>query len=212
MVVLAKISGEYFEDISKYCELFARVHKNYGCIFMCGGGNWFRGRGVSAAERVAVDRIGMIGTITNAIMLNNTFKTVGIESKIFSTVELDLVCKYNINDILDAVSEGKIIILAGGLGCGYISTDTAMVVRGLELGCEKVVKVSQVGGVYDEDPANNPDARLISKMSYTEALSKNAFDKSSICLAMENKIPFGVTCMEDLEAHLAGEQVGTWVG
>ena len=179
---------------------------------MCGGGNLLRGRDASPELRATSDRIGMMSTIMNAISLQNNIRIAreNICSRIFSTIELDVVSKYNIVEIRDC-AKNMFVILAGGLGCGFVSTDTALVVRGLELGCSEVIKVTKVGGVYDNDPKTNPSAKLLHKLTYSEALTKNAFDKCAIQLAMENTLPFCVMGINELAQHFRGEVAGTMI-
>lgn len=210
--VLAKISGEYFDNIHDYVPIIKDLMSHYRLIFMCGGGNWIRGRDSDPKYRAHNDRIGMMSTIANAIKLAHALNDHDIRSTVFSTIQLDLTEPYNLNKIADNLDAGDLPILAGGLGCGYISTDTAMVVRGLELGCEMVLKLTKVGGVYDKDPKHALDAKIIHKMSYEEALTKNAFDKSAICIAMEHKLPFAVVDFANLANFLGGHTVGTLVG
>jgi len=177
---------------------------------MCGGGNLLRGRDSAPQVRVSSDRIGMMSTLVNSISLQNTIRATDnkVVSRIFCTFEVDLASKYNLGEI-ERCRNLELVILAGGLGCGYMSTDTAMVVRGLELGCDEVIKLTQVGGVYDNDPRTNQNAKLLPNLSYSEALRKDAFDKCAIQLSMEHNLRFCVMGLSDLVDHLSGKSVGT---
>jgi uridylate kinase len=202
MRTIIKISGEYFKGNNDLSDFVSKVNKKVQLIIMCGGGNIIRGRDAKDGK-IYADRMGMLSTAINAISLKSQINN----TEIFSTIENDIMSKYNINAIEQRISQGIIPILAGGLGCGYISTDTALVVRGLELRCDCIIKVTRLGQVYDKNPDDYPDAIPLDKMSYDAAISSGMFDRSSICIAQENNIPFIVVSFENLLGYLNGEEV-----
>lgn len=192
-----KFSGEYSaEEIGS---VLSRFLGKLEILVICGGGNLTRGRNAKE-NRAYEDRIGMCSTLINSIRLKCIF---GTSADIFSTnFSSDICKKYNLAEVKTCLEQNKLPILAGGLGCGYLSTDTTMVVRALELECECAIKVTKVGGVYDKDPNLFNDAKKLASLTYEEAESKSAFDKVSVILAQENQLPFVVVDMHQLAEYL----------
>ena len=195
--ITVKFSGEYSAD--EIASSILSLPNKVNIIIVCGGGNLFRGRDAKI-NRPYEDRIGMCSTLINSIRLKCV---LGDRSEIFATNIKGDICKsYNLDEIKQCLNEKRIPIIAGGLGCGYLSTDTAMVVRALELGCECAIKITKVGGVYDKNPKLFKDAKRLYNLTYEEAQTKNAFDKVSIILAQENQLPFLVMGIDELEKYL----------
>lgn len=195
--IAVKFSGEYSADeiASSVLSLPSQVN----IVIICGGGNLFRGRDAKI-NRPYEDRIGMCSTLINSIRLKCL---LGDNSEIFATNIMGDICKsYALDKVKRCLNEKRIPIIAGGLGCGYLSTDTAMVIRALELNCECAIKITKVGAVYDKNPKLFEDAKRLYNLSYEEAQTKNAFDKVSIILAQENQLPFLVMGIDELEKYL----------
>ncbi len=192
MIIFAKISGEYFSDEYALKSLYQAAEQK-SVILMAGGGNLVRGRDNNKHDKVYIDRIGMLSTMINCIR----FKMINPSIRIFSNLQDDLSNKFNIDSILECVKDGNLPILAGGLGCGYISTDTAMVVRALELGCDTVIKVSKIGFVFDKDPKKYENAKPLYRLTYEDAIKYNAFDHTAIIIAKENRVNFMVIDLEN---------------
>ena len=128
-----------------------------------GAGNIFRGRmvGEENFDRVAADFMGMIGTIINGIGLKESLKSVDIDAEVFSAISVgEVVNSYSKEKAIKAISDGKVVILAGGTGNPFFTTDSAAAIRACELNCDLVLKATNVDGVYDKDPRKNKDAKM----------------------------------------------------
>ncbi|QEK39198.1 hypothetical protein [Candidatus Nesciobacter abundans] len=172
-------------------------------VFMVGGGNIRRGRDYKGVEKVFNDRIGVLSTVINALDLSSMFKA---KSVVYSPIcKEDIIRPYDPLKIIDE-NEKSYSILAGGLGwCGNISTDTAMVIRALELGCNWACKISSSGGVFDKDPKFDKDAQLIKSISYDEAIEFGAFDKSAIAIAKENSLKLVMSSISELQKIISSD-------
>ncbi|QEK38647.1 amino acid kinase family protein [Candidatus Cytomitobacter primus] len=202
---LIKISGSYFKEHIHELLSFIKSNHNQNIIFMVGGGNIMRGRSVKSDKRLFKDRIGIMSTLINGIDLADKISDLGFDSYIASPIcNEDIINKYNPIKIRQLMqnSHNKIII-CGGLGwCGNVSTDTAMVIRGLELSCNWVCKASTVGGVFDKDPSSNVGAKLLHSLDYEQAIKYDAYDKSAILIAQENNLPLIVANLTNLSKML----------
>jgi len=185
-----------------------------------GGGNFLRGATLSAAgfDRVMGDRMGMLATLLNALALTNTFASAGIGTLALSAVEAKgVIDPYRREVAAEALSQGRVVILAGGTGNPFFSTDTAAALRAAELGAGALLKATKVDGVYDRDPVRDPSARRFDSLTYHEVVERSlgVMDLTAVTLCQENRIPivvFNLYTDGALTQVLRGEEVGTTIG
>ncbi len=162
-----------------------------------GGGNIVRGMSVSAAgmDRVSGDYMGMLATVINALALQNALEKQGVFTRVQSAIEMREVAEPFIRRrAIRHLEKGRVVIFAAGTGNPYFSTDTAAALRAIEIGAEVILKATKVDGIYDSDPATNPSARLIKKITYRDVIRRNlrVMDTTAITLCMENSLPIVV--------------------
>lgn len=203
--VLLKISGEALmgdkqfghdtETIERICsEIKEVVDMGTEVCLVVGGGNIYRG--VSAAaigmERASADYMGMLATVINALALQNALGKINVESRVLSAIPMATVCEsYIRRRAIRHMEKGRVVIFAAGTGNPFFTTDTAAALRAVEMGCNALLKGTQVDGVYTADPKQDKNADHIPSLTYKEVLSKDlaVMDASAISLARENKIP-----------------------
>ncbi len=206
--VLLKISGEALmgnRDFGFDPPTLARVAAEIKSVvdlgvevcLVVGGGNIYRGAtGVELGmERVAGDYMGMLGTVINALALQATLEKVGIATRVQSALKMEQVCEpYIRRKAIRHMEKGRVVIFAAGLGSPYFTTDTVSVLRGSEMGCNVLLKATNVDGVYDSDPKKNPKAKRYDKLTFTEAITKHlkVMDATAFTLARDNHLPIGV--------------------
>lgn len=159
-----------------------------------GGGNFFRGakNAGDLLDRSVADHMGMLATVMNALALKGALEQCGVKTRIFSGLAVPQVCQtYNFAEAIKAVENGEIVIFAGGTGCPYFTTDTGAALRAVEMHCDVLMKATQVDGVYDADPRNNPAAKRYDNISYAEVLEKhlNVMDMTAVAMARDNNLP-----------------------
>lgn len=162
-----------------------------------GGGNFFRGvKGQSLGlDRTTADHMGMLATVMNALALKSAMEMQGFSAVVLSAVEMETFCeKFTLRYAKELLAKKTIIICAAGTGNPYFTTDTASVLRAIELGCDILLKGTKVDGLYDSDPLKNPLAQKLDTVSYEEILEKDLrlMDLTAITLAHENKLPIAV--------------------
>jgi uridylate kinase len=185
-----------------------------------GGGNIMRARQTSDSEvdRTSADYAGMLATAINAVILADRLAKGGAQARVMSAIEMKAVAEtFTVARADKLLKEKRILILCGGTGSPYFTTDTAAALRASELRADAVLKGTNVDGVYDDDPKVNPGAKLFGEIDYADALSRRlrVMDLTAFSLCMENKIPIIVFNMEvpgNLAKVLSGERVGTLVG
>lgn len=185
-----------------------------------GGGNIFRGMAGAAdgTDRVTADLMGMLGTMINALALSNAISRQGVKSKPFSAATMPSVADtFTARDAKQALEEGFVVVLGGGTGNPFFTTDTAATLRAIELECDVVLKGTKVDGVYSDDPKKNPDAVRYSHISYDEVISRNlkVMDTAAFALARDSQMPIIVYSLDDaagLSGVLKGEGLSTRVG
>lgn len=229
--VLLKLSGEAFADpklgfgiyaatVSSLAKQLAEIQSSgVEVAVVVGGGNIFRGSQAAAMgmERARADYMGMLATVINALALQDALGQVGAECRVMSAIWMQEVAEPFIRGrALRHLERGMIVIFAGGTGNPYFSTDTAASVRALEVGAEALLKATKVDGVYDSDPATNPEAKRFTELDYIEVLNKGlkVMDATAISLCMDNKMPivvFDLTEEGNIRRVVSGEQVGTTV-
>jgi uridylate kinase len=185
-----------------------------------GGGNLWRGReGIDhGMERATADYIGMIGTVMNALVLQDALERAGVDTRALTALEMRAVAEpYIRRRAVRHLEKGRVVIFAGGTGNPYFTTDTAAALRAMEIDADIVVKATKVDGVYDADPKTNPDAQRFETISYIDALNRRlkVLDSTAISLCMDNNLPILVLNLwneGDLMRAVAGEHVGTVIG
>jgi len=201
--ILLKLSGSFFSGtqptgldfsaIEMVADEIKELHKkNIAIGVVTGAGNIFRGRErPENFDRAAADRIGYTATLMNALALTETLNARGIDTRIMSSFEVPGIARHV--DIFKArklLNDKKIVIFAGGTGNPYFTTDTAAVLRALEIKADVMLKGTDVDGVYSADPAKDPSAQKYDTLTYTEALDKHlkVMDQTAFALAQENNL------------------------
>ena len=183
-----------------------------------GGGNIWRGRFSDEMNPVNADQMGMLATIINALAVQDAITRMGRKAAVLTAQEMTRFARlYTRDTALSLMEEGYVVLLAGGSGNPFFTTDTAAALRAAELNADAVFKGTTVEGVFDSDPRKNPDAKLIRDITYQEAIDRGlrVLDLTAFMLCMEQKIPeIRVFAMDDLNNILrvaAGEKLGTVV-
>lgn len=162
-----------------------------------GGGNIFRGSQAKefGFSRTPADHIGMLATMINGLVLQQSLSALGCESHVVSAFDTDsIIEKYHWQSALDLLGRGAVVIFVGGTGNPYFTTDTAAALRASEINADVLIKATKVDGVYDKDPIHYPSAKKFDQLTYSEVLNKklNVMDSTAIALCRENKIPVHV--------------------
>ncbi|MBN2556612.1 MAG: UMP kinase [Anaerolineales bacterium] len=184
-----------------------------------GAGNLWRGReGIQRGmDRATADYMGMLGTVMNSLALMDALERAGIVTRVMSAVDMRAVAEpYIRRRAIRHLEKDRIIILGGGTGNPYFSTDTAAALRAMEIEADIVIKATKVDGVYDDDPNLNPDAKRFSRLSYIEALNRRVqvIDSTAISLCMDNQLPILVLDMwqqGSLVKAVLGDTIGTMI-
>ena len=183
-----------------------------------GGGNIWRGRFSDEMNPVNADQMGMLATIINALAVQDAIVRLGRRASVLTAQEMTRFARlYTRDTALGLMEAGEIVLLSGGSGNPFFTTDTAAALRAAELNADAVFKGTTVEGVFDSDPRKNPNAKLIKDITYQEAIEKGlrVMDLTAFMLCMEQKIPeIRVFAMDDLDNILrvaAGEKLGTVV-
>ncbi|MEQ1931330.1 MAG: UMP kinase [Parvularculaceae bacterium] len=166
------------------------------CLVL-GGGNIFRGMSASASgmERASADYMGMLATVMNALAMQNALESIGLYTRVLSAIEMTAICEpYIRRRAMRHIEKGRIVIFAAGTGNPFFTTDTAAALRAAEMGCDVLLKGTQVDGVYSADPKKDPDAKRFDKLSYHEVMVRDlkVMDQAAIALTRENNIPIVV--------------------
>lgn len=229
--VLLKLSGEVlagdknfgldFESVRRVGEDIAAVHEaGISLSMVVGGGNMLRGKEIEklGIERVQADYMGMLGTVVNALALQDVLEQLGVPTRVQTAIEMRSVAEpYIRRRALRHMEKGRVVIFAAGTGSPYFSTDTTAALRAAEMDVDCMVKGTKVDGIYDSDPRSNPSARLLPDITYREALinSFEVMDASAFSLCMENKIPIlvmNILKRDNLVSMLVkGQRIGTIV-
>ncbi|MEI7683224.1 MAG: UMP kinase [Candidatus Saccharibacteria bacterium] len=189
-------------------------------VVMVGGGNFVRGAQIAGhgIKRVTGDHMGMLATMINALGLTDIFEAHGVATRCLSNIFAEQVAEPFVFRLAEKhLEKGRVVIVAGGTGRPYVTTDTGAVVLALELDCPVVLKATKVDGIYDKDPAKHPDAKLQKSISYQDAVQKDeikVMDKAAMGLAMENSMPviiFEAMKADNLLKVVQGEDIGTTI-
>lgn len=230
--ILLKLSGEalmgdfdYGIDPEVVRSIAAQIVSIHRCgvqvATVIGGGNIWRGLAASAKgmDRVTADYMGMLATVLNALALQDALEKIGVETRVQTALEMPAIAEPYIRRRAERhMEKDRIVILAGGTGNPYFTTDTAAALRAVEVGAEVMLMAkNKVDGVYDSDPRENPKARKFEELSYADAIQMGVkvMDTAALALCMENQIPIIVFNVQDagnIERAVNGERVGTRVG
>ncbi|MDD4739132.1 MAG: UMP kinase [Bacteroidales bacterium] len=228
--ILLKLSGESLmgeqdygispDMLSQYAQEIKQA-KEKGCeiAIVIGGGNIFRGlQGASKGmDRVQGDYMGMLATIINSMALQGELEKQGVKTELLSGLTIEPICKEQSRKrSKDAMKEGKVVIIGGGTGNPYFTTDTASALRAIEIEADVILKGTRVDGVYTADPEKDPLATKYSELSFQEALMKQLkiMDLTAFALCQENNLPIYVFDMNqkgNLLKVVMGEHIGTIV-
>ena len=184
-----------------------------------GGGNIWRGSDALARgmDRATADYMGMLGTVINAMALQDSLERLGIVTRVQTAIEMRQVAEpYIRRRAIRHLEKGRIVIFAAGTGNPYVTTDTGAALRAMEIGAEILLKATKVDGIYADDPLRNPNARRFERLSYIEALNMGVkvIDTTALSLCMDNGLPlmvFKLTPPDSLARAVMGEPIGTIV-
>jgi uridylate kinase len=210
--VLVKLSGEalaapdgYWLSAQTLAALAADLGKateaGYEIAVVMGGGNIIRGARMSAAgwiDRATADSMGMLATVMNSLALETALNAAGVSARTMSAVSMPTICEtYARQPALHYLNRGQVVVLAGGTGNPFFTTDTSAVLRAAELKCDAVLKATQVDGVYSADPKTDPTAVRYDRLSHDEAIARDlkVMDTAAFALARENKLRVIVGCI-----------------
>lgn len=204
------IDVDFLHDLAEKVVTLSKIHKKE-VIIVIGGGNIFRGAAMAAKglDRSSGDYMGMLATVINGIALGDAIERHGQEVRIMSAIEVPRVSELFIRRrAIKHLSNGRVVIAVGGSGNPFFTTDSAAVLRALELNCDVLVKGTKVDGVYDRDPQKHRDAVRYDRVTYSEVLAKGLriMDQSALALAGDEKLPIFVCRIENI-AELATDDV-----
>lgn len=229
--VLLKLSGEAFsggkgfgihartlQSIAAQIKDLVKLNVSLGIVV--GGGNFWRG---AEAEKTGIDRVtadyaGMLATVINALALQDALEKAGVPTRTQTAIDIDKVAEpFIMRRALRHMEKGRVVLFAAGTGNPYMTTDTAAALRAIEINAEVLLMAkNNVDGVYDSDPAQNPDARKFTQLTYMDALNRRleVMDATALSLCMENKLPiivFDLKAVNSFEKAVRGEPIGTLV-
>ena len=184
-----------------------------------GAGNIWRGADSIARgmERATADYMGMLGTVINALALQDSLERLGVATRVQTAFEIRQVAEpYIRRRALRHLEKGRVVIFAAGTGNPFFTTDTAAALRATEIGADILLKATKVDGIYDEDPLKNPAAKRFTHLSYLEALNMGVkvMDSTALSLCMDNNLPvvvFKLTPPDSVARALRGDPIGTLV-
>ncbi|RJP25590.1 MAG: UMP kinase [Candidatus Omnitrophota bacterium] len=228
--IVLKISGEalageqghgiHFPTLEKVSGQIADAHASgVELAIVVGGGNiWRGGRTVAKfIEEPTAHYMGMLATVINALAFQGTLEQAGVDTRVQSAIHMEELAEaYIRRRAIRHIEKGRVVIFAGGTGNPFFTTDTAAVLRALEIEAEMVYKATKVDGVYSADPVTHPDAVRYSELTYQEVLQKGlrVMDSTAISLCMEKRLPivvFDMTQPGTIARALKGEAVGTTI-
>jgi len=229
--ILLKLSGEQLAgkfdsglDPERAAWLAKEVKKiadkGVEVVIMVGGGNYVRGAQIAGhgIKRVTADHMGMLGTMMNALAVTDIFEAQGVPTRCLSSIFAEQVAEPFVHRLAEKhLQKGRVVIVAGGIGRPYLTTDTAAVSLALELDCNVVLKSTKVDGVYDKDPSKHSDAVKYESLSFQQAVENphiTVMDKAAMGLAMEQHMPliiFELDTDDTLDRVVNGQHVGTTI-
>lgn len=227
---LLKISGEAlagdkgfgldYQMVESFAEEIKAVHGlGVHLSLVVGGGNIIRGTAASreGLDRVSADYMGMLGTVINALALQDVLEKIGVDTRVMTAIRMESVAEpYIRRRAVRHLEKGRLIIFAAGTGNPFFSTDTAGVLRALEIEAQVILKATNVDGIYTGDPHKDPTATFIPELTFQEAIVKNyaVMDANAFGLCKANQLPiivFNINQPGAITRVLQGERVGTIV-
>ena len=228
--ILLKLSGEAlagdkgsgfdFVRVNQFAdEIKGVVETGVGVGLVIGGGNMVRGTQLAALgmDRVAADYMGMLGTVINALALQDVLEKKGLDTRVMTAIRMEELAEpYIRRRALRHLENGRIVIFAAGTGNPYLSTDTAAALRAIQIKAEVIIKATSVDGVYSADPKKDPSAKRYEQISYRDVMLEElgVMDQTAVTLCKENKLPLIVLNIHEQGAvarAVRGERVGTIV-
>lgn len=226
--VMLKLSGEALAGNSKFgfdfdvvndiCKQIKKIKsKSVQIAIMTGGGNFIRGKTLANIDKYKADEIGMLSTYMNSLYIQGVLKLIGIESVIFGAFEMsDIAEVFSKDKAINYMNDGKVVILAGGTGHPYFTTDTGVVLRSIELDCSELLLAKSIDGVYDKDPVKYKNAKKFDKISLQELVDKKleVIDLSASVLCLYNKLNlrlFSLLEKNSITRAIKGEKIGTLI-
>ncbi|MGQ0539957.1 MAG: UMP kinase [Gemmatimonadaceae bacterium] len=228
--ILVKLSGEAlagertfgfeFEKVKQFAdEVAAVVAMGVGVGLVIGGGNIVRGSQLAnmGMDRVAADYMGMLGTVINALALQDVLEKQGVDTRVLTAIRMEELAEpYIRRRALRHIEKGRLLIFAAGTGNPYFSTDTAAALRAIQIKAEVMIKATSVDGVYSADPKKDPTAKKYETISYRDVMLEElgVMDQTAVTLCKENRLPLIVLNINDRGAvarAVRGEHVGTIV-
>jgi uridylate kinase len=230
--VLLKVRGEFLagegtgkvlsaEILKSFAKAVKTIHdKGTDVAIVVGAGNIFRGREASEVglERCNADYMGMLGTMINALALQDVLESIGLDTRVQTALEIDRVAEpYIRRKAISHLGKRRVIIFGGGTGNPFFSTDTTAALRAAEIGAELILMAKNgVEGVYDSDPRINPNAHLFKELTYNEILARDlkVMDNTAATLCSNNNIDiivYNMADMTNIERIIDGEPIGTHI-
>lgn len=227
--MLLKLSGEAFGSDGGVIDwnnveqiaagLQQAVERGVELGVVVGGGNIWRGKRAAqqGMDRATADYAGMVATVLNALCLQDALESIGLETRVQTAIEMREIAEPFIRRrAIRHLEKGRIVIFAAGTGNPFFTTDTAAVLRAIEIGAGSILKATNVDGVYDKDPRQHPDAIHLPRVSYLQALEQRlqVMDATAISLSMDNNLPivvFNIHTAGNIVRAACGERVGTLV-
>jgi uridylate kinase len=229
--VALKLSGESFADPETgfgidpptvhavATEVAGVAAEGHQIAMVVGGGNIFRGLSSQASgmDRANADYMGMLATVINALALRDALESAGCPTRVQTAIEIRSVAEPYIRlRAIRHLEKGRAVVFAAGTGNPYFTTDTTVALRAAEIGAAAVLKATKVDGVYDDDPATNPNATLLRDLTYMEVIEKGlrVMDTTAITMCMENHLPirvFNISVPGNIAKAVRGEAIGTLV-
>ena len=228
--VILKVTGEVLAGVQQhgidsptlrsFAEEIKEVHE-LGCemALVMGGGNILRGAKASeeGMDRASADYMGMLATVINSLALQDALEKIDVSTRVMSAIEMRQVAEpYIRRRAVRHIEKRRVVILAGGTGNPYFTTDTTASLRAMEVGAEVILKATKVQGVYDADPMKSRQAKMYSEMNHMELLRKGlkVMDATAVSLCMDNKLPivvFNILEKGNIKRVICGERIGTLV-
>ena len=228
--ILLKLSGEslmgeqgYGIDVKRLNEYAEQIKEavasgvQIGIVI--GGGNIFRGRSGAGegCDRVKGDQMGMCATVINSLALSSALGAIGVKNRVLTAIRMEPIGEfYNKWKAIEAMEQGEVVIMSGGTGNPYFTTDTGSSLRGIEIEADVMLKGTRVDGIYTADPEKDPTATKFDDITYDEVISRGlkVMDITATAMCRENKLPIYVFNMDkvgNLKRVLDGEEIGTYV-
>ncbi len=208
-----QVANRIAEEVREVRDLGVEV------AIVVGGGNFIRGVAASESgiDRVVADHMGMLATVINALALQDALERTQTYTRVITAIEVRAIAEPFIRRrAVRHLEKGRVVIFAAGTGNPYFSTDTAAALRAMEIKAEVILKATKVDGVFDADPEEVPDAKMIARINYLDVLSRGlkVMDTTAISMCMDNHLPiivFNLNVPGNLKRVILGEQVGSLV-